>query len=62
MGKKKNDFEASGSGTKKAERTHCVPLLVNVARLMHINWTCAGWRYVHLPGPGVNGCVGAARR
>jgi hypothetical protein len=34
MGKKKNDFEASGSGTNKAERPHRVALPVSVARLM----------------------------
>jgi hypothetical protein len=36
MGKKK-DFEASGSGTKKGERTQTLPLPVNVGRLMHGN-------------------------
>jgi hypothetical protein len=39
MGKKKDDSEASGSGTKKAERTNRVPLPVEVARLMHQSWT-----------------------
>jgi hypothetical protein len=34
---KKNDFEASGIGTKKSERAHRVPLPVSVARLMHAN-------------------------
>jgi hypothetical protein len=53
MGKKKHDSEASGSGTKKAERTNRVSLIVEVARLMHTNWTsCDGWRDVHLPGGG----------
>jgi hypothetical protein len=43
MGKKKNDFEESGSGTKKAERLQRVSLPVSVARLMHTNWTsCDG--------------------
>jgi hypothetical protein len=37
MGKKKNDFEASDSGTKKAEWPHRVPLPINVAQLMHAN-------------------------
>jgi hypothetical protein len=35
MGKKKNDFEASGSGTKKEERANRVALPVSVGRLMH---------------------------
>nr|XP_051205654.1 actin cytoskeleton-regulatory complex protein pan-1-like [Lolium perenne] len=39
MGKKKNNFEASGSGTKKEERSNRVPLPVSVGRLMHMNWT-----------------------
>jgi hypothetical protein len=34
---KKNNFEASGSGTKKMERPHRMPLPVSVARLMHAN-------------------------
>jgi hypothetical protein len=51
MGKKKNDFEASGSGSKKLERPHRVPLPVHVARLMHANWTpCDGWGDVHMHG------------
>jgi hypothetical protein len=45
MGKKKNDFEVSGSDTKKVERPHRVPLPVSVGRLMHANWTsCDAWR------------------
>jgi hypothetical protein len=41
---KKNDFEAFGSDTKKAERTHRVSLPIEVAPLMHRNWTpCAAW-------------------
>ena len=51
MGKKKNDFEASGSGTKKGERAHKVLLPVSVGRLMHANWTpCDAWGDVHMPG------------
>jgi hypothetical protein len=51
MGKKKHDPEASSSSTKKAERTKRVPLPIEVARLMHKNWTpCDRWRDVHLPG------------
>jgi hypothetical protein len=43
MGKNKNDFEASDSDTKKEGRQR-VPLPINVARLMHANWTpCDGW-------------------
>jgi hypothetical protein len=53
MGKKKNDFDASGSGTKKEARPNRVTLPVEVARLMHTNWMlCDGWRDVHLPGGG----------
>jgi hypothetical protein len=53
MGKKKNDFEPSDNGTKKAERTHRVPLTINVVWLMYTNWTpCAGWRDMHLPSGG----------
>jgi hypothetical protein len=37
MGKKKNDFEAPGSGTKKDTRPNRVPLPVDLARLMHGN-------------------------
>jgi hypothetical protein len=51
MGKKKHDFNASGNGTKKAEQTKRMPLPIEVARLMHKNWTlCDSWRDVHLPG------------
>jgi hypothetical protein len=42
---KKNDFEASGSGSKK------VPLPVTVGRLMHGKWVpCDAWSGVQLPG------------
>nr|XP_051229039.1 uncharacterized protein LOC127346821 [Lolium perenne] len=51
MGKKKNDFEASGSGTKKEERPGRVPLPVTIGRLMHAHLTpCDTWRDVHMPG------------
>jgi hypothetical protein len=36
---KKNDFEATGSGSKKEERPGRVLLPVSVGRLMHANWT-----------------------
>jgi hypothetical protein len=48
---KKNDFEASGSRTKKEARPNRVPLPVEVARLMHQSWTpFHHWRDVRLPG------------